>query len=188
MKYLCVYCASSDPRDKDLIGITADLGHSLAEAGYGLVYGGAGVGLMGVLAKAAMQAGAPVCGVFPRLLSKRELNTLVLTEMHQVDTMAERKQQMADRASAFLALPGGIGTMDELCECLSWSSLGIHRKPVALYNVKGYYDKLLAFFDDAVAMGFMPAEFRKSILVVHTPAELYQAISSYQAPPLPAWL
>lgn len=188
MKYLCVYCASSDPRDKELADITAALGRSLPGAGYGLVYGGAGVGLMGVLAKAAMEAGAPVCGVFPRILSKRELNTLTLTEMHQVETMAERKQKMADLAGAFLALPGGIGTMDELCECLSWSSLGIHRKPIALYNVKGYYDKLLAFFDDAVSMGFMAPEFRNSILVVHSPAELYRAIDTYQAPPLPAWL
>ncbi|MDO5295722.1 MAG: TIGR00730 family Rossman fold protein [bacterium] len=188
MQYICVYCASSNPQDADLVKITAELGQSIAKSGYGLVYGGAGVGLMGVLAQAVMEAGAPVCGVFPRLLSKRELNTLVLTEMHQVDTMAERKQMMAEKASAFVALPGGIGTMDELCECLSWSSLGIHRKPVVIYNVKGYYDKLLAFFDDTVAMGFMPADFRQSIVTAQNPEELFQAISAYQAPPLPDWM
>ncbi len=186
-KYICVYCGSSAPKDERLLQVARDLGQGLVEHGYGLVYGGAGIGLMGALASVVMQAGGHVCGVFPRLLDKREINTLALTEYHEVETMAERKQQMAERACAFVALPGGIGTMDELNECLCWSSLGIHRHPVVLFNAFGYYDKLLQFYDDAVRAGFMTVSFRQSIKAVTSIPELMEAIATYQPPELPDW-
>ena len=188
MKNLCVYCGSSQPQDSKYVRMTEELGSSLARHGYGLVYGGASVGLMGVLARTAMAGGAPVIGVIPHLLGKREINEITLTEMIKVDSMAERKQTMADKASAFLALPGGIGTMDELCECLSWSSLGLHRKPVALYNYEGFYNKLLELFDDMVKAGFVRETFRQSIIAVDNPEDLFRAIDAYQAPELPDWV
>lgn len=188
MKSLCVYCGSSQPKDSKYVRMTEELGSSLHRHGYGLVYGGASTGLMGVLAKTVMASGAPVCGVIPHLLGKREINEIALTEIIKVDSMSERKLTMAKKASAFLALPGGIGTMDELCECLSWSSLGLHRKPVALYNYDGYYDKLLTLFDEMVQAGFMRESFRQSIIAVDNPEDLFQAFEAYQPPVLPDWV
>ena len=187
-KNICVYCASSTPRDARLLDLARDLGALIAKRGYGLVYGGANVGLMREVALSVLQGGAPVCGVIPGMLNKREASSLPLTEIHHVKTLTERKVLMASKSCAFVALPGGIGTMDELCECLDWSHLGQHRCPVIIYNAFGYYDKLLEFFDGAVQAGFMTPNFRQSIIAVNSLEEVFKAIESYIPPALPTWL
>ena len=134
----------------------------------GLVYGGASVGLMGALADAALAAGVPVVGVLPSVLESREIAHRGLTELHYVSTMHERKALMAERATAFLALPGGYGTLDEFLEILTWAQLGIHSKPCVLVNLLGFYDGLLAFLDHAVEAGFLKPRNRALIEVVNS--------------------
>jgi uncharacterized protein (TIGR00730 family) len=142
------------------------LGGLLGVRGMGLVYGGASVGLMGALADAALAAGAPVVGVLPAVLEGREIAHGGLSELHFVGTMHERKALMAERADAFLALPGGFGTLDEFLEILTWAQLGIHAKPCVLVNMLGFYDGLLGFLDHAVEEGFLRAPNRGLIRVV----------------------
>ena len=146
-----------------------EVGRQLARRGIGLVYGGASVGLMGALADAALAAGGEVIGVIPRALVDREIAHLGLSELRVVDSLHRRKALMAELADAFLALPGGIGTLDELSEALTWSQLGIHRKPLGLLNVAGYYDALLAMLDHAVAERFVRPE-NRALLISDTDA------------------
>ena len=143
------------------------MGHAIAQRGWRLVYGGGHVGLMGSVADAALEAGAQVVGVIPRALMGRELGHPGLTELHVVETMHDRKRMMAERSDAFLALPGGIGTFEELFVVWTWLQLGYHHKPVGLLNATGYFDLLLAFLDRSVAHGFVPPAQRK-LLQVHT--------------------
>lgn len=142
-----------------------------------MVYGGGNAGLMGATANAALSAGAQVVGVIPRSLMQREHGHNGLTELQVVDTMHERKKLMAEQADIFLALPGGIGTFEELFEVWTWRQLGYHDKPLGLLNVDGYYDRLLAFMDDAVTNGFVHAEQRLLLKIDSDPAELLQALS-----------
>ncbi len=137
----------------------------IAGRGWGLVYGGASVGLMGAVADAALAAGAPVIGVLPEVLRDREVAHAGLTELIYVDTMHRRKALMAERADAFIALPGGFGTLDELFEILTWRQLGIHAKPIVLVNTLGYFDGLLRFADHAVEQGFVRAQHRGALQV-----------------------
>jgi len=146
-----------------------EVGRQLARRGIGLVYGGASVGLMGALADAALAAGGEVIGVIPRALVDREIAHLGLSELRVVDSLHQRKALMAELADAFLALPGGIGTLDELSEALTWSQLGIHRKSLGLLNVAGYYDALLATLDHAVAERFVRPE-NRALLISDTDA------------------
>ena len=155
MKYLCVFCGSTDGTDPEFRREASALGILLGARGFGLVYGGASVGLMGAVADASLAAGAPVVGVLPAVLRDREVAHSGLTELHYVGSMHERKALMSDRADAFLALPGGFGTLDEFVEILTWAQLGIHAKPCVLVNTGGYFDALLAFLDHAVAEGFL---------------------------------
>lgn len=148
--------------------------------GSAIVYGGGDVGLMGVVADAAMGAGGAVLGVIPRALADREVAHRGLTELRIVGSMHERKLAMADAADAFLALPGGVGTLEEIVEAITWSQLGIHDKPCALLNVDGYYDHLLAFLDDAVAGGFVSPEHRAAILVEDDPARALDALEAWR--------
>jgi len=145
-----------------------ELGKALVEAGYGLVYGGATVGLMGAVADAVIHAGGEVIGVIPQVLMKQEVAHTGLTELHVVGSMHERKALMASRSDAFVALPGGFGTLEEFCEVLTWLQLRIHNKPCLLLNVCGYYDGLLTFLDHAVAEGTLKAKNRALILVANT--------------------
>ena len=145
----------------------------LAERGLGLVYGGASVGLMGAVADAALAGGAPVVGVLPAVLKDREVAHRGLTELHYVDTMHERKAMMADRADAFLAMPGGFGTLDEFLEILTWAQLGIHARPCVLVNTQGYFESLLRFFDHAVEQGFVRAQHRAAL---HVAADAQDAL------------
>jgi uncharacterized protein (TIGR00730 family) len=162
---VCVFCASSNGAESIFLEAAKALGQTIAERGWGLVYGGAQVGLMGALADAALAGGAAVTGVIPRALIEREIAHRGLTELIEVNSMHERKAEMASRADAFLVLPGGLGTLDELCEILTWALLGIHDKPVALINVGGYWDAFLAMLDTAVAAGFLRSAHRALSLV-----------------------
>lgn len=159
MLSVCVYCGSRMGDSPSFEAVARDLGFAIAGRGGRLVYGGGRVGLMGVVADAALSAGAPVLGVIPDALMKREVGHTGLTKLLVVQTMHERKLAMAEQADAFVAMPGGIGTMEEIFEVWSWQQLGYHDKPVGLLNVDGYYDHLLAFMDAGLARGFVsPAQ------------------------------
>ncbi|HEY3741386.1 MAG TPA: TIGR00730 family Rossman fold protein [Bryobacteraceae bacterium] len=173
---LCVFCGSNSGAARDYSLAAADLGHLIGTRGLGLVYGGSNVGLMGILADAALEAGASVTGVIPRALVEKEVAHRGLTELRIVETMHERKALMADLADAFIAMPGGYGTFDELCEILTWAQLGIHAKPVGLLNTRGYWDPFLRFLDHSVASGFLKPGHRGLIEVRSTAAELVDVL------------
>ena len=162
---VCVFCASSNGAEPIFLEEAKALGRSIAGRGWQLVYGGADVGLMGALADAALSDGGVVTGVIPRALADREIAHRGLTQLIEVDSMHERKAEMARRADAFLVLPGGLGTLDELCEILTWALLGIHDKPVVLINIAGYWDAFLGMLDAAVAAGFLRSPHRALSLV-----------------------
>jgi uncharacterized protein (TIGR00730 family) len=151
---------------------TVELGRAIAEAGHAVVYGGAHVGLMGLLADAARAAGGEVVGVLPQNLVEREVAHRSLTRLELVGTMHERKARMAELADAFVALPGGTGTLDELIEIITWSQLGLHAKPVALYDVDGFWTPFLGLLDHMVESGYAPASARTNLLVATRPAQL----------------
>ncbi|HEY9064529.1 MAG TPA: TIGR00730 family Rossman fold protein [Burkholderiaceae bacterium] len=155
---ICVYCGSRPGARPEYAEAARAIGTAIGQRGWQLVYGGGRAGLMGIVADAALAAGAPVVGVIPESLMGRELGHRGLTELHVVQTMHERKLMMAERSDAFVALPGGIGTFEELFEVWSWRQLGYHDKPLALLNVAGYYDTLLAFLRDSERLGLMTNE------------------------------
>jgi uncharacterized protein (TIGR00730 family) len=173
---VCVFCGSSAGSAPEYAGAARALGRALAARGLELVYGAGHVGLRGVLADAVLQAGGRVVGFIPRALAGRELAHQGLSELHVVGTMHERKAAMADRAGAFVALPGGFGTADELFEILTWAQLGIHAKPVGLLNVQGYFDPLLAWVERAVQEGFVRDTHRGMLLVGDDPEALLEAV------------
>ncbi|MBX2854795.1 MAG: TIGR00730 family Rossman fold protein [Rhodobacteraceae bacterium] len=155
---LCVFCGSRPGTDPDYAAAAVEMGRLLARRGVGLVYGGGRVGLMGVVADAAMSAGGEVIGVIPRALAEREIEHRGLTENHIVETMHERKALMAELSDGFVALPGGAGTLEEIFEQWTWVQLGIHDKPCGFLNVKGYYDPLKAMVDLMTKQGFLQPE------------------------------
>ncbi len=162
------------------------MGATLAARGIAVVYGGATVGLMGRVAEAALGAGGQVVGVLPQALEVRELAHRSLSELHVVGSMHERKALMADLADGFIALPGGLGTLDELFEVLTWAQLGIHEKPIGLLNAGGFFDPLLAMVDQFVAQGFVDAEVRGALAVHEDPATLIDALA-VTTPPAGRW-
>ncbi len=176
MTRIGVFCGSSPGARPEYARAAAQLGEALATRRIGLVYGGAGVGTMRALASAALEHGADVIGVMPRELVEREIAYTELADLRVVGSMHERKAVMADLSDGFLALPGGLGTLDELFEMLSLSQLGRHSKPCGLLNVCGYYDGLLAFLNRGVAEGFIAAVHVSSLLVTERPGELIDAI------------
>jgi uncharacterized protein (TIGR00730 family) len=155
MKRINVFCGSHVGRDPSCTEMARGVAIAIVKAGFGVVYGGGGVGLMRIVADAALAAGGEVVGVIPHALARTEMAHQGLTELHLVSTMHERKQMMEDLSDAFIALPGGFGTMDEFCEVLTWRQLRIHDKPIGLLNYRGYYDPLLALFDSMVREGFI---------------------------------
>ena len=177
MKSVCVYCGASLGADPAYAEAAADLARLLAGRGIGVVYGGARVGLMGILADTALAAGGEVVGVIPQVLVDREVAHPGLTELRTVSSMHERKALMAELSDAFVALPGGIGTLEELIEVYTWSYLGIHDKPFGLINTNGYYDGLAAFLDHAVDQAFLRPEVRARLTVAPTPGDLLAAWS-----------
>jgi uncharacterized protein (TIGR00730 family) len=170
-KWVCVFCASAAGASPEYLQAAEELGRRIAERGYGLLYGGATVGAMGAVADAALAAGGEVVGVIPEVIQEREIDHKGLTELHVVGTMHERKAMLADRADAFVALPGGYGTMDEFIEVVTWAQLRIHAKPCVLVNVAGFYDGLLTFLDTCVAEGFVQPENRKLVQLARDPEE-----------------
>lgn len=185
---ICVFCGSNEGRDPVYAEAARAVGTTLGRDGHALVYGGAGRGLMGLVADAALKAGARCVGVLPEQLFKKELAHPGLTELVVVRSMHERKAEMARRADAFLVLPGGLGTLDETFEILTWAQLGIHGKPVGLLEVEGYFRPLLAFLDHAVAQGFVAPEHRELILVADHVGALVEAFRSWEPRPGERWL
>jgi uncharacterized protein (TIGR00730 family) len=177
VKSVCVFTGSSAGTRPEYREAARDLGRLLAERGIGLVYGGARVGLMGAVADAALEAGGSVIGVIPEALVAREIAHTALTELHVVGSMHERKALMADLSDAFVALPGGWGTLEEFFEVLTWALLGFHSKPCALLNVGGYFDRLLAFVEHAAAEGFVRQNPRELVLVADEPVALLQRLA-----------
>lgn len=185
---LCVFCASGDGRSPAYGEAAQEVGTLLAEEGITTVYGGGRIGLMGTLADAALSAGGKVIGVIPKLLMAKEVGHPGLTDLRIVQSMHERKAMMADMSDGFLALPGGLGTLEEICELLTWAQLGIHAKPCALLNVGGYYDHLARFLDHATAEGLIRPENRSLLLIDDEPRRLLAKMREHRAPAAPHWL
>jgi hypothetical protein len=165
MQSICVFCGSRPGRDPSYLKLAGEFGELLARRHLKVIYGGGRVGLMGALADAALRAGGQVVGVIPQLLIDKEVGHTGLSELVVVDTMAERKLMMGHLSDAFVTLPGGIGTMDELFEAWTWTQLGLQQKPCGLLNHAGYYDPLIEFVDRAVQEGFLQQHSRDSLFV-----------------------
>jgi len=188
MKSVAVYCGSSIGANPFYAQQAQALGAALAAQGLTLVYGGGRVGLMGTIADAVLAAGGQVIGVIPDFLHAKEVSHTGCTELHIVGSMHERKLLMAERADAFVAMPGGYGTLEELFEVLTWGQLGLHRKPVGLLNVDGYYDHLLLALDRMRDDQLLRSENRAQLLQADNPAELLAQLATYQPPQLEKWL
>ena len=169
MKYLCVFCGSRVGNQPEYAAAAREIGRGLVQRGWGLVYGGGHIGMMGALADTVLAAGGSVIGVIPRSLVERELAHPELEDLRIVGTMHERKAVMADLASAFLALPGGYGTLDELFEILTWAQLKFHDKPIGLLNTGGFYDSLLAWIDRALEADFLKPKYRQLLTMAADP-------------------
>jgi uncharacterized protein (TIGR00730 family) len=188
VKSVCVFCGSSAGDRAIYRQTAAAMGEALALRGLTLIYGGGKVGLMGVVADAALAAGGDVVGVIPGFLAAKELAHAGLSMLHIVDSMHERKARMAELADAFVAMPGGFGTLEEFCEVLTWAQLGLHAKPHGLLNIAGYYDSLLTLFDRAVEDGFLGQSYRALILEGHDPSLLLDQLAAYRPRPRDKWL
>lgn len=180
MKNICIYCGSSPGSRDDFRRAARQMGKALVKNKLALVYGGAGVGLMGALADTVMQSGGEVHGVIPRFLMRAEIAHAQLTKLHIVDSMHERKTLMAELSDGFIALPGGFGTLEELTEIITWSQLGIHRKPIGILNTNGYYDGLLTFLRHAVAEQFIRQHHFAALHVDADPERLLGAFTASQ--------
>ncbi|HWK20819.1 MAG TPA: TIGR00730 family Rossman fold protein [Microbacteriaceae bacterium] len=185
---LCVFSGSSSGRRPAYTEAARGLGEALAEAGIGLVYGGASVGLMGTIADAALGAGGEVVGVMPQSLIDKEVGHPGLSDLRVVGSMHERKALMADLSDGFIALPGGVGTLEELFEVWTWAQLGHHRKPCALFNVDGYYDSLAVFLDEVVREQFVKPVHRDMLIVERELPDLLAAIDAYAPPVVDKWI
>jgi uncharacterized protein (TIGR00730 family) len=189
VRSVCVFCGSSTGFRPGFAASARQVGAALAARGLDLVYGAGHVGLMGILADSALAAGGRVIGVIPQAMVDRELAHNGLSELHVVRTMHERKALMADRAGAFLALPGGFGTVDELFEILTWAQLGLHSRPVGLLNVAGFFDPLLVWIDRTVEEGFLRAQHRQLLIVGDHPEALVDALmKGSEVPTTEKWI
>ena len=182
MRRICVFCGSSKGTKPAYAEAARAMGTLIAQRGLGLVYGGGEVGLMGIVANAALAAGGEVIGVIPEALMRMEVGHPRLTELHVVATMHERKAMMADLSDGFIAMPGGIGTLEELFEIWTWGQLGIHPKPLGFLDVAGYYQPLHAFLDHTVTEGFVKEHHRAMTAVETDPATLLDRLAAYVAP------
>lgn len=188
MRRICVFLGSNSGRRPEYKEAAVALGTALAQRGLGLVYGGSSVGLMGALADAALAAGGEVIGVIPQRLVDKEVAHRGLADLRVVDSMHQRKALMAELADGFVALPGGIGTLEELFEVWTWAQLGGHDKPCALMNVAGYFDRLLGFLDHAVEEGFLRPVHRNMVVVADEPQRLLALLDDYRAPEVTKWI
>jgi uncharacterized protein (TIGR00730 family) len=182
MKRVCVFCGSSRGNNPEYSSRARELGAILAREKLSLVYGGGGVGLMGELANSVMSGGGEVIGVIPEALEARELANRTITELRVVNSMHERKALMASLADAFIALPGGIGTLDEFSEIVTWAQLGIHHKPCGLLDIGNYYRNLIAFLDDAVREGFVHQDHRALVMIESDPERMVQRLLASRQP------
>ena len=188
MQRLCIYCGSNSGFDPAFQAAAVAMGRLCARSGIGIVYGGGSVGLMGLVADAALAEGGEVIGVIPKLLVEHEKEHRSLTRLIEVATMHERKQTMADLADAFLALPGGIGTLEELVEVMTWQQLGYHQKAVGVLNISGFFTPLLDLLSHMENRGFLRKENREDLLVGTTPEVVLEALSSFQPRNCPKWI
>jgi uncharacterized protein (TIGR00730 family) len=188
MRRLCVFSGSSPGGHPDYAQAAEEMGRALAAQDLGLVYGGAQVGLMGAIADAALEAGGEVVGVIPQALVDREIAHTGLSELQVVGSMHERKARMAELADGFIALPGGMGTLEELFEVYTWTQLGLHSKPLGLLDVRGYYSRLAAFLDHAVAERFVTAEHREMLVVEQRAEAMIEAFRRWRPPVRTKWI
>ena len=188
MQSVCVFCGSSTGSNAAYTEAARSLGTTLAEANLRLVFGGGHVGLMGEISNAAIAAGGDVIGVIPKFLVERELAHEGLSDLRIVGSMHERKALMSDLSEAFIALPGGTGTLEEFFEVLTWAQLGEHKKPCGLLNVAGYYDPLLTVFDRMVEVGFLSESNRALLLVEGDPERLLKRFDHYEPPKIAKWV
>ncbi|WP_296493521.1 TIGR00730 family Rossman fold protein [Rhodoferax sp.] len=188
MKAICVYCGSSPGRLEVYASAARALGQALVARDLGLVYGGASIGLMGLVADTVLQLGGRVVGVIPKGLARKEVVHRQLSELHVTQSMHERKTLMAELSDGFIAMPGGIGTFEEIFEIWTWAQLGIHAKPCGLLNVAGYYDALTTFLDHAAAEQFLKLPHRSMLIVEQAPDVLLDRFASYQPPSVRRWL
>jgi|ERR1017187_5528790 uncharacterized protein (TIGR00730 family) len=188
MGRICVFCGSSSGSRPEYRTAAEEMGRELARRNIGLVYGGGKVGLMGVLADSVLRAGGEAVGVIPEHIMSREIGHKGLTKLHVVHSMHERKALMADLSDAFIAMPGGFGTLEEFCEVVTWTQLGLHAKPCGILNVRGYYTPLLAMFDHAVEERFLKPENRALVLAGESPADLLRALEEWRPPRVEKWI
>jgi len=188
MKRVCVYCGSSPGARPEYAVAARELGRVLAANGLGLVYGGSTTGLMGNVADGALDAGGEVIGVIPRMFVSKGIDHLGLSETRIVNSMHERKAVMAELGDAFIALPGGMGTLEEVFEILTWAQLGLHSKPCGFLSIRGYYSGLAEFLDYSVSQRFIKEEHRTMILMAETPEALLGKFREYEAPVIDKWI
>jgi uncharacterized protein (TIGR00730 family) len=182
MKNICVFCGSSPGNNPEYIQAARNLGFSLVKNGIGLVYGGANVGTMGAIARSVLEAGGRVTGIIPRHLAEKEVAFTDLSDLRIVETMHQRKALMEQMSDGFIALPGGLGTIEEFFEVWTWAQLNMHQKPCGLLNVCQYYNKLLDFLDHTVAQQFVENDHRQMIIVENEPTPLIERFRSYIPP------
>ena len=185
---VCVFCGSNAGTDPSYAEAARDLGEFFAREGIGLVYGGGSVGLMGVVADAVLAAGGEAIGVIPHALWAREVGHRGLTDIRIVDTMHERKAMMADLSDAFIAMPGGLGTFEEIFEIWTWAQLGLHAKPVGFLDVNGFYAPLMQFLDRAVREQFLRAEHRAIAIIERDPAVMLRRFDEWKPPRVEKWI
>jgi len=188
LRNVCVYCGSSAGRDPAYVAAAGALGRALVSRGIGLVYGGASVGVMGAVADAVLGLGGRAVGVIPEALVRKEIAHGGLTELVVTSSMHERKTRMAELSDAFVALPGGIGTLEEIFEAWTWGQLGLHAKPFGFLNVSGYWDGLVSFLDHAVRERFVREPHRAMLVVAEDPEELLDRFAAWRAPEVPKWI
>jgi len=188
MRRICVFCGSQFGANPAYADAAREMGRLPVDRGFGLVYGGGQVGLMGVIADTVLEAGGEAIGVIPHGLAVREVAHKSLTTLHVVGSMHERKAMMADLSEAFVAMPGGFGTYEEFFEAVTWTQLGVHRKPCGLLNVEGFYDPIVDFIDRAVSEQFVKPEYRAAILVDSHPGRLLDKLNAVELPEMPRWI
>jgi uncharacterized protein (TIGR00730 family) len=187
VKTICVFCGSSTGNNSKYIATAKNLGQLIAQKKLTLVYGGGNVGLMGEIANSVLSNRGRAIGVIPQFLVERELVHDGLSEVKIVESMHERKAMMAELADAFIALPGGFGTLEETVEVLTWAQLGLHRKPIGLLNVEKYFGFLYEFFKHMVREKFLDTEYKDMILIKESPAEMLDSLIDYQLPDIDKW-
>ena len=188
MKRICVYCGSSTGKSQDYVEAAKRLAASLVRQNLGLVYGGTSIGIMGIIADQVLALGGEAHGVIPKSLQEMEIAHNSLTELHVVESMHERKSMMASLADGFIAMPGGVGTLEEIIETLTWAQLRFHNKPCGLLNTNGYFDHLLAFLDHALMEGFLRQGHRDMLQVDDDPDALLRKFRSYKVPVVQKWV